>query len=80
VTGDADAIRGFIGRFVRGHDLRDDEDVFATGFVNSLFAMQLVTFVEKTFGLQVESEDLEIDNFRTVNAIVALIARKRAVV
>ncbi len=73
------AIRQFVGRFVRGHDLGDDEDMFATGYVNSMFAMQLVQFVESEFGIAVESEDLDLDNFRSVSAISALVARKQDV-
>lgn len=69
-------IREFIGRHFRGHQLGDDEDIFASGFVNSMFAMQLVQFVEQGFGIEVENEDLEIDNFRSVNAIAALVDRK----
>jgi methoxymalonate biosynthesis acyl carrier protein len=70
-------IREFVSRFFKGHDLKDDEDIFASGFVNSMFAMQLVQFVETTFGITVESEDLEIDNFRTLDAIAALVERKQ---
>lgn len=73
-------IRAFVSRFFRGHELADGEDMFATGYVNSMFAMQLVQFVEQEFGLTVESEDLEIDNFRSIDAIAALVARKRAAV
>jgi methoxymalonate biosynthesis acyl carrier protein len=70
-------IRDFVSRFVRGHQLGDGEDIFATGFVNSMFAMQLVQFVEQTFGVTVESDDLDIDNFRSVDAIAALVERKQ---
>ncbi|HEU0299452.1 MAG TPA: phosphopantetheine-binding protein [Longimicrobium sp.] len=70
-------IREFVSRFFRGHDLQDGEDIFATGFVNSMFAMQLVQFVETTFGITVESDDLEIDNFRSIDAIAALVERKQ---
>lgn len=70
-------VREFVSRFVRGHELGDGEDIFATGFVNSMFAMQLVQFVETTFGVTVESDDLDIDNFRSINAISALVERKQ---
>lgn len=73
-------IREFLARFFRDHQLADDEDIFATGYVNSMFAMQLVQFVEGEFGIAVESEDLELDNFRTVDAISALVERKTALV
>jgi acyl carrier protein len=73
-------IREFLSRFFRDHQLADDEDIFASGYVNSMFAMQLVQFVEQEFGITVESEDLELDNFRTVDAISALVERKTAAV
>jgi acyl carrier protein len=38
--------------------------------------MQLVLFIEKEFSIKVENEDLDYDNFRTLNAIVGFIERK----
>lgn len=71
-------IKEFLSRFFKNHDLKADEDIFALGFVNSLLAMQLVAFVEKEFGVRVEDEDLDLDNFRSIHAISALIAKKKA--
>jgi acyl carrier protein len=71
-------IKTFLSRFFRQHDLQPDEDIFALGFVNSLLAMQLVAFVEKEFGVTVADEGLDLDNFRTLAAMDALVARKRA--
>ena len=72
-------VREFVSRFVRGHELGDDDDIFATGFVNSMFAMQLVQFVETSFGITCESEDLELDNFRSIGAITRFVERKLGV-
>ena len=69
-------IKVFINRFFQNVELQDDQDIFSMGFVNSLFAMQLVMFVENNFGIAIENEDLDIDNFRTVDAIVKLIEHK----
>jgi acyl carrier protein len=66
-------LRNFVGRFVRGHEFGDSDDIFALGFVNSLFAMQLVQFCESHFGIEVPGEKLEMDNFRSINAMVAMI-------
>ncbi len=71
-----DKIKEFLARFLRNHELKGDEDIFALGFVNSLLAIQLVSFVEKEFGITVEDEDLDLDNFRTVDNIDGLIERK----
>jgi methoxymalonate biosynthesis acyl carrier protein len=69
-------IKEFLSRFFKSHDLQPEEDIFALGFVNSLLAMQLVAFVEKEFGVRVEDDDLDLDNFRSIQAISNLIARK----
>lgn len=71
-------IKTFLSQFFGNHDLQDDEDIFALGFVNSMFAMQLVLFVEQEFQIAIEDEDLDFDNFRTINAIARLVDRKTA--
>jgi acyl carrier protein len=73
------ALRAFILRSVRVPALGDDEDLFESGIVNSLFAVQLMTFVEKTFAIEVAMEDLEIDNFRSLNATTGFVLSKNGV-
>ena len=43
-----------------------------------MFAMQLVMFIESQLGLRLKNQDLKLDNFRTINRMVALIERKLA--
>jgi methoxymalonate biosynthesis acyl carrier protein len=69
-------VNAFLLTNLRNRELTCDQDIFALGLVNSLFAMQLVNFVETEFGVSVEQEDLEIENFNTINAIADLICRK----
>jgi len=69
-------IRGFLSRFFQTTKLKEDDDIFALGFVNSLFAMQLVTWVETEFVIQIDDEDLDVENFNTITAISNLIKRK----
>jgi methoxymalonate biosynthesis acyl carrier protein len=52
-------------------------DLFASGVVSSLFAMELVVFVESEFGVEVEGADLALDNFRTVRSMSSLVTRLR---
>ena len=65
-------IRTFISRFIKKHELTDEEDFFELGFVNSLFATQ----VEKEFEIKVTNEDLTLDNFRTINNIATFVHEK----
>ena len=73
-------IKTFLAKHFKNIELQDDQDFFALGFVNSLFAMQLVLFVENELGVPVANEDLDIDNFRSVNAIMQLVGRKNTFV
>lgn len=70
-------IRLFLKRFFKNYEFQDDVDMFSLGFVNSLFAMQLVLFTEQTFRITIENDDLVLDNFRTINALTSLIKRKK---
>lgn len=72
-------ITDFVSRAFQGRDLAPGDDIFALGFGNSLFAMQLVAFVEKEFAIDIDSDDLEMDNFRSVQAIARLVDRKLSV-
>ena len=64
--------------FVRGRFPQEEfdaaQDIFQLGFVNSLFALELVMFLEKTFGITIRNEELQIDNFRTAKSIAAQVA------
>lgn len=75
---DKQRIRTFIAEHVPDVQVDDDEDLFAAGYVNSLFAVQLVMWVERTFGLHAEDKDLDFANFSTINAVAAFVDGKRA--
>jgi len=69
-------LRDFLASHLPVAGLADDQDLFESGHVTSMFALELVVFVETTYGVTVESADLELDNFRTVASILALVDRK----
>jgi acyl carrier protein len=56
-----------------------DDDLLASGIVDSLGVTQLVTFVQDRYGVHVADGDLDPANFRNVRAIEAFIARKQGV-
>ncbi len=73
-------IRSFItGRFPQA-ELADETDIFELGFVNSLFATELVMFIENNVGITIPNEDLTLDNFRTVARMADLVNRQSATV
>ncbi len=71
-------IKKFLLRSINLPDVADDEDLFESGMVNSLFAVQLTTFIEKTFKIDIEADDLDIKNFRSLNAATSFVKSKSA--
>ena len=67
-------IREFVLAYVKDDELQDDENMFELGYVNSLFAMQLVMFVEKEFSMTIHREQIKLSNFQSIDSIVALVA------
>lgn len=70
-------IRKFIQKVTRKQEILDDEDIFQGGIVNSLLTVQLMMFIEKTFQIRIDNDDLNLENFRTMNKIEEYILRKK---
>lgn len=74
----ADAVMAEITGFVTEQTRTNpeaDQDLFATGVANSMFAMQLVVFLEQAYSVTVAGPDLQLCNFRTVKSMAALVGR-----
>lgn len=52
-------IKGNICDFEENLELNDEVNIFEAGFVDSLFSLQLISFIEGQFGIQVKDEDLD---------------------
>lgn len=54
-----------------------DDPIVEMGLVDSLGLFKVIGFVEDQFGVQVAPEEILMENFATVNAIVRLIRAKQ---
>jgi len=72
------SVAAFIRRGSRSNSIDNDTDIFASGYVNSLFALEIIVFIEREFSVAVVDEDLELANFRSISAISAMVERKAA--
>ncbi|MDM8548451.1 acyl carrier protein [Desulfobacterales bacterium HSG2] len=77
-NGTKEKIRSFLSKYIKKKDLKEEDELFTSRLVNSMFAMQLVLFIEKEFSFKVENEDLDLKNFNSINAISAFVERKAA--
>lgn len=73
-----DKIIAFLSKFVEVSELKDEDNIFDTGLVNSLFAVNLVSFIESEFDISIENSELDLDNFKDIHSITSLIERKQS--
>ena len=73
------AIRGWLQKNVTGgRDVANDELLIENGVMTSLQTVELVTFLEDEFGIVVEDDEFDEENFGSVDAIAALVEGKAA--
>jgi acyl carrier protein len=56
--------------------LGDDQSLMSTGVLDSTGILELIHFVEETFGIKVADEEMLPENFDSVDAITAFVTRK----
>lgn len=75
-------VRGFIlESYMAGLDpaqLKDDVSLERAHIVDSARVLELILFLEETFGFEVTNDEATPDNFDTVDAIVKYVGSKSA--
>lgn len=71
------ALRAFVSSSINLNDWRDEDDLFESGIVNSLFAVQWMTFIEATFGIEIDVDDMDIHNFQSIDAASAFVLKRK---
>ncbi len=71
-------IRKFLAKYIPVDTLGSDENIRQVGMINSLLAVQLISFLETKFDITIPDEDLEMHNFATLTAMASLVERLRA--
>jgi methoxymalonate biosynthesis acyl carrier protein len=77
----ATQIQEALGRFLEESvktAVAPDQDLFKSGLVSSMFAMQLVVHLEEAYDIAIVGPDLKLDSFRTINAMTELVLRLAA--
>lgn len=73
-------------RFIEENLVRDkssgpvtpDESLMDRGVLDSLGLMNLIAFIEEKTGVRIADDDVMLENFETIDAIVATIDRARS--
>jgi len=76
------AIREFVlSKFLPGEEegnLRDDTPLRTGGILDSVGTLELVSFVEQRFGIEIDAHEAGVEHFDRIADIAALVARKQA--
>ncbi len=59
-------------------DLADDTHLITSGIVDSTGMLEVITFLEREYGVQVEDRETTPENLATVERLDAFVARKLA--
>jgi acyl carrier protein len=56
--------------------LDDGEPLIESGIIDSLGVLKIMSFLDETFGVDLSSEEIKLENFRDVRTICELVARQ----
>jgi len=81
-SGEADALAQFIeDKFLVSFSdgtLSYDSDLFENGVIDSFGVIEIVTFIQEQFGVELEPDDLMSDLLASVSGLAALVQQKGA--
>ena len=66
-------IYGFLAQLKPADGLTYDTELFKSKYITSLFALQIVMFLEKEFSIKLGRKDITEQNFHTINAMAELV-------
>lgn len=72
-------VQRFLEPALKGQVIDDDENIFELGLVHSLFAMQIILFIEKEFNLELEPDEMKLEELSSIDSIVSMISRHLSV-
>lgn len=67
-------IFNFLAQLKSADGLQYDTELFKSKYITSLFALQIVMFLEKEFKIKLNRKDINEQNFHTINAMADLVA------
>lgn len=74
-----EAIRGWLREAIGASvPLTDSTDLIGDGVLTSLQTVELVTYLDERFGIEIDDEEFVEENFRSIDTIASLVESKRA--
>lgn len=73
-------LREFISEitFKEMDEITEDTLLFDEGIFDSLGFLSLISFISEKFGIEVDNDELNEENFATIRSVVSFISHKKA--
>jgi len=71
-----DKIKDYLEDTLLIGDISNDTPLIDGGFIDSIQILELALFIEETFGVTLVAEDMQVENFASIDAIVVYVSQK----
>lgn len=71
-------VEKFVLKLTNETELDRSMNLFESGSLSSLDVLDLLSFIEETFNIDISDEDIGVENFGSINAIVNFVEKMKA--
>jgi len=75
-----DRIQNFLENTLLIRGIEKDTALIDGGYIDSIQILELAMFIEETCEVTLVADDMEVENFASINAIVTYVSQKRKLV
>lgn len=69
-------VKSFLNQFIGEIEISDDANIFEMGLVNSLFAMQLIAYLENYYKIKLIGPGVSLVDFNSINGICHMVEQR----
>lgn len=77
MTNLSDGIQDFLKNKLLIDGINKDTALIDEGYIDSIQILELAMFIEETYELTLDADDMEVENFASIDAIVNYVSQKR---
>ena len=76
----SDKIQGFLENTLLIKGIENDTPLIDDGYIDSIQILELAMYIEETCEVTLVADDMEVENFASIDAMVAYVSQKRKLI